>query len=199
MLAQFHETDKGPRHHNYTPLYYEIFQNIERRYGLMLKPRILEIGIDTGAALRLFREYLGFCNLFGIDILDLRDEAATASAHFAQGDAEDVCFLREVFPGERFDLVIDDASHRVAGWRAVVAALLPRVNPGGFLILEDLHVWRDKWETGDVYDEFFTDLVFMAIMDPLAMPSAAPPWCRCIQDVTFLRNLCVIRRNSYEP
>jgi Methyltransferase domain len=61
-----------------------------------------------------------------------------------QGDRSTVSrFVDEHQPEGGFDLVIDDASHRLAPTRASFEVLFPRLRPGGSYVIED---WTSDWE-----------------------------------------------------
>lgn len=181
--------------------------------------RLLEIGVGAGASLRTWAEWFdhwrqvmvddGYdrevlplrTELYCIDIEDKAAESEAVGAWFWQGDAEDPGFLAGVFPGVEWDVVIDDGSHRTAGWRACVESLLPRVRPGGVLVIEDIHAWLDHWEgTGDAW-LFFGDLLAQTVR-PVAFAGSPMGsdvtrwWRRLVESVEFRGGLCIIRRKE---
>jgi hypothetical protein len=190
-LATKHGTDKGPEGHGYTEVYEAILADLLERGTRPLT--FLEIGVDTGASLRMWREHSREWYLFAVDIEDKREVALSSGAdHFAQGDASDPEFLKTAFSYFGFNLVIDDGSHTVAEWQSVVSALLPRIYPGGYLVIEDIHSWPDGWEGTQGAGKFFASLAERTIQ---ASPKHSNhQWDGVIESVTFIKGLCVIRR-----
>lgn len=187
-LATKHGTDKGPEGHGYTEIYEDIFATLPEN------PNLLEIGVDTGASLKMWREYRPGAFVGAVDIKDLREIAESAGANFAHGDAHCHDFLKRSFTGCSFDLVIDDGSHQVAGWRAVVTAFLPRISPGGYLVIEDIHSWPDGWEGTTDAPLFFAGLIHASIN--ASRKHSNHLWDGVIESVTFIKGLCIIRRVS---
>lgn len=103
--------------------------------------RVLEIGVNHGGSLQLWREYFGPKSyITGVDI-DSRCSAyeepgieiliADQSNLKAMGDIGDTVGL--------FDIVIDDGSHVKAHQEASFLALWRYLNPGGIYLIEDCH------------------------------------------------------------
>lgn len=147
-LAKTHQTDKGGWHtwyggvqgttcHNYTPTYHALFA--DRRAEVK---RVLEIGVNSGASLRMWADYFPNAEVIGLDIR--RDclfnegrircleanQASPASLH----DAVEILGLG---PGE-FDLIVDDGSHELDHQLISAQTLLPYVKLGGYYIIEDI-------------------------------------------------------------
>lgn len=99
---------------------------------------ILEIGVQTGDSLRMWRERFPNAKVVGIDIDETcgKPEGTTVVI----GDGHDPAFLDSVW-GEHgpFDLVIDDGSHQVADQIRTFEALMPKLGRGGVYACEDLH------------------------------------------------------------
>jgi SAM-dependent methyltransferase len=113
--------------------YFPIYDTHFARYRGQ-SPRVLEIGIDHGGSLQLWKKYFGpGADIVGIDInpaclfLEPRIEI-----HI--GDQTDVTFLKSL---GTFDIVIDDGSHQPAHQSASFTELWPRCN--GVYLIEDCH------------------------------------------------------------
>jgi demethylmacrocin O-methyltransferase len=134
LLARKHGTGKGPDAHGYTAAYHAFLDPLRER-----EVRLLEIGIGTGASLRMWEEYLPNARLYAID----EDPAAIAHASERTrvfiGDQTDPAFLAQVagVTGE-LDVVIDDGSHHPDHQRVSLEALFPHVRDGGLYAIEDL-------------------------------------------------------------
>jgi cephalosporin hydroxylase len=104
-------------------------------------PVVLEIGIDEGTSLAMWREYFGpNARIYGIDIVDCSKINDSVIKTF-KGDQSNTAFLYEVL--EEIgppDIVIDDGSHVQTHVRTSFEYLYPRMTRSGIYIVEDLHV-----------------------------------------------------------
>lgn len=147
LLARKYETDKGGRHlrygggdssicHEYTPVYHDLLW--ERRRSIK---RVLELGINSGASLRMWAEYFPNAEIFGVDC-DLRCMVDEPRIHSFMCDLGDGAALRrlrdDLLRSGPFDLIIDDASHLVGHQVLAVQEWPEALNVGGMLIVEDL-------------------------------------------------------------
>lgn len=74
--------------------------------------KILEIGVGTGASLRMWLEYFPNAEIHGIDLtLDHLQEINNERVTYHVGNQTDRDFLDRI--GIDFDIIIDDGSHRV--------------------------------------------------------------------------------------
>lgn len=107
---------------------------------------MLEVGVNLGGSLELWREYLGpDAVIFGIDIDPEHAENVDAPNQVRIGDQADPKFLdRVVAEMGRLDVVFDDGSHVARHQRATFKHLFPRLVDGGLYGIEDLHTayWR---------------------------------------------------------
>jgi len=97
-------------------------------------PRVLEIGVDHGGSLQLWRRYFGVdASIVGIDIRpECYFQEDGLEIHI--GDQTDVKFLRAL--GE-FDVIIDDGSHVPAHQQATFTEMWPKCK--GVYLIEDCH------------------------------------------------------------
>jgi len=133
-LAVRFETDKSSLVHNYTERY-EVHFAPMRNEPL----RILELGIQSGASLKMWKAFFTRSHIFGLDIKDSRifDEQRITTI---KGSQTDVLLLEQI--SERygpFDVIIDDASHHSRATQLSFDTLFPLLNKGGFYVIEDLH------------------------------------------------------------
>ncbi|MBV8991432.1 MAG: class I SAM-dependent methyltransferase [Solirubrobacterales bacterium] len=121
---------------HYFPIY-------ERHLGKLRgrSANLVEIGVFSGGSLHMWREYLGpSSQVTGIDIEPACKAYEADGISVAIGDQGDpafwASFLAEAAP---IDAVIDDGSHDPADQITTLKALLPRLEPGGVYICEDVH------------------------------------------------------------
>lgn len=101
------------------------------------KINILEIGVDNGDSLRIWREYFPNANICGIDI-DKKD-FIISNTNIIQGDQSDYKFLNTlVNKYKNFDIIIDDGSHKSKHIISSFNFLFPFLNNNGLYVIEDL-------------------------------------------------------------
>lgn len=91
---------------------------------------ILEIGVYTGASLRLWREAFPLATITGID-----SAPYTVASNVIVADA----YTRETVDAmPMFDVIIDDGPHTLESQLFTVREYLSHIKPGGVLIIEDI-------------------------------------------------------------
>jgi hypothetical protein len=131
---------------HYLPFYEQAF---ERYVGRPV--RMLEIGVQYGGSLELWRKYFGSeAVLFGVDIDPKCAERVTPPNQVRLGSQDDPDFLNQVVDEMGgIDIVLDDGSHVASHQRASFRALWPRLSVGGVYVIEDLHSsYWPNWEGG---------------------------------------------------
>lgn len=114
--------------------YFEIYDRHFDRYRNQAI-RVLEIGIDHGGSLQLWKKYFGpWAQIVGLDIDPRCAEYVEDQVQVHIGNQSDVGLLRSL--GE-FDIVIDDGSHRVQDQSASFEVLWPKTK--SVYLIEDCH------------------------------------------------------------
>jgi len=126
-LASKYNSDKGQAKHNYCFLYNLIFQ-----------PQwssILEIGVDKGASINMWLDYFLSAHIYGIDIFKapIQNKRYT---HITgnQNNIGTYSTLKDI----RFDLIIDDGSHRADDIMITFEYLKKYLTDDALYIVEDL-------------------------------------------------------------
>jgi hypothetical protein len=138
---------------HYFPIYEEILTPIR------LKPiKLLEIGVYRGASLRMWRDF--FPNATSVVGLDIDPATAqytdeSRGIHCRIGSQFERSFLRSVVQEfGRFDVIIDDGSHRSSHMIASFNDLfLDGLSSPGLYIAEDVHCgyWRTHRDARDSF------------------------------------------------
>lgn len=105
---------------------------------------ILELGVLSGASLLMWDDYFRhpFAQVIGLDMSPPVNLEFTSRVFQYQGQQDDNYLLESIIQKHGpFDIVIDDASHRLAPTAASLRGLKDHVKPGGLYIIED-------WGTG---------------------------------------------------
>lgn len=119
--------DKGTVH-SYIENYYESALAAYRPSAR----RILEIGINQGHSLMMWKDYFVNGEIIGVDI---KIPAVDTKCRMICGDATDP----KTFEGlTNFDVIIDDGSHLLSHQIESFNLLFPKLNVGGIYIIEDI-------------------------------------------------------------
>lgn len=125
QLLNRYGSDKCNKH-SYAVFYDLIFPRLRE----LENPHILEIGVKEGYSLRAWKEYLPHASITGVDITDTR-EVGDPSIEFVHSD------VKKWLPSKKYDLIIDDGSHRNSDIHYTLKNMPAFLNEGGFLIIED--------------------------------------------------------------
>ncbi len=145
-LATKHGSDKGPKHHNYTPAYSHYFSPYKD-----LPITLLEVGIGGyhypdrgGNSLRMWRDYFTQAKIIGIDCYPksfIIDEVSM----FTMNQTDPA--LAQFSP----DIIVDDASHINPLTIQTFKILFPALKNGGIYVIEDLETsyWTEHGYEGN--------------------------------------------------
>ncbi len=120
--------------------YFEFYeQHLARFRGKAV--HFMEIGVDSGGSLQLWRAFLGpQAVIHGVDIDPRAREMQSEGFRIHIGDQADANFLgrlkREV---PQLDVVVDDGGHHMHQLAATFQALYPHLAADGAYLCEDLH------------------------------------------------------------
>ncbi len=142
----FESADNVHKLRHYLPIYQAALARTER---------MLEIGVDRGGSLRMWREHMPAATVVGLDI---NPESAQYDdpehrIHVRIGDQGDTRFLGDVIDElGPFDTVLDDGGHTPKQMIGSFRYLFPRLAPGGVYIVEDVcanywTIYRDQRES----------------------------------------------------
>ena len=125
-----HQTDKASTHHCF-------LDNYERHLGHLRDKEftMIEIGVASGASIRLWREYFSNAKIYGID-----NNPDCAGEGIFIGNQNDTEFLDRVLAETGIpEVVIDDGHHWGPSTIASFKHLFPKIKEGGLYIVEDFH------------------------------------------------------------
>ena len=137
-----HDGRTSDKWHHYFRIYEEEFGFIRRR-----DVKLLEIGVQAGGSLQIWRKFLGEkATIFGVDIDPNCRNLDTDDICVRIGSQNDPEFLRRVVSEMGgLDIVIDDGSHIGSDQIASFKALFPLMATDGVYLIEDLQTayWRE--------------------------------------------------------
>lgn len=139
LKAQGHESDKGTVHS-----YVEVYEEILAPYRETAK-NILEIGLLSGASLRMWEQYFSG-TVYGIDCdlkpiggrYDLQPIIDEGTHNISIFDATDSSQWCSYFYRMKFDVIIEDAGHEVNQQLQIYNAAQSFLSPNGIYIIEDI-------------------------------------------------------------
>jgi hypothetical protein len=123
--------------------------------ALVRTERMLEIGVDRGGSLKMWREYMPDATIVGLDINPKAEQYDDPDnqVHVRIGDQIDIGFLGSVLDEfGPFDTVLDDGGHTPKQMIESFQYLFPRLEAGGVYIVEDVcanywTIYRDQPES----------------------------------------------------
>lgn len=122
------------RDHNYLLYYWMHCRDIR-----LAVQNVLEIGVQTDRSIRMWEEFFPNATIYGVDIDPRCRRFEGGRRRILIGDQGDVTFLRRVIeePGQAFDVIIDDGSHRVDHQLKTFEVLFPALSDHGIYVIED--------------------------------------------------------------
>lgn len=190
QLADFHRTDKGSLNHKYTDIYASLFESFREQPFTML-----ELGVQFGLSLRMWRDYFPNATIVGMDCVDNglkfkpndRIEIHIGSQNNA-GDLENLVLRAP------YKIIIDDASHVGSDINFSLHALAPLLADDGYYIIEDVHA-------PDCQQEEPWRYLQSIIREDLnrTEPSQCGDGSRSLSDwesITFYRSLIVLKKKN---
>lgn len=172
-LALKHGTDKASSHHDYCRIYEPLFSPWRKA-----EMDMLEIGVQTGASVKLWLDYFESANIYGVDTDD-DFKSADKRYHFIKGDQGSRAFWRTLPKDLCFDLIIDDGSHMVSDVITSFENLWCRVRSGGIYVIEDVftffHPYFDKRSVGPNWLTSFISAVNLDGKYFYGNPGTIPP------------------------
>ena len=106
----------------------------------------LEIGIDRGGSLWMWKEYFSKARIVGIDISKKAKDYEGEGVKIHIGDQADSEFLKRVSKESGpFDIVLDDGGHKMDQIITSCKTLFPLLKRNGIYFIEDLitSYWKD--------------------------------------------------------
>ena len=126
-------TDKNTVHSYIDQIYSELFYEIQES-----AKNILEIGIDHGGSILLWKDYFSNATIYGIDIHNKNDIFKEKDRlKILHKDAYDEKFIKSI-PENNFDLIIDDGPHTLKSMTSFLDGYQSKLNKNGIIVIEDV-------------------------------------------------------------
>lgn len=134
-MAKKYSTDKDYEHNYFELCYNDLFEPIKNNINLFM-----EIGVYNGESIRLWSNYFQSAKIIGLDIDNKKDifKEENISTYVCDQSSEEQ--LKSVVENyDKFDIILDDGSHKMFDQQKSLGVLFPYVKSGGMYIIEDLH------------------------------------------------------------
>jgi predicted O-methyltransferase YrrM len=159
--------------------------------------RLLEIGVASGASLRMWEEFFPLARIVGVDIKKSAHRHAGERTSVHIGDQSDAGFLDALGRAEGpFDIVVDDGGHQMEQHRASLQSLWPHVAAGGCYAIEDLlTAYVPQYGGGYLHEDTTIERLKHQI-DALNGQAQAPRIVEGIGAIWFARGLALLCKTA---
>jgi hypothetical protein len=113
----------------------EVYEDLFKDIRTSVK-RMLEIGVDNGGSILMWREYFPKANIIGIDNKNCPQLADRERIEFIESDAYKIELVDQL-PSD-FDIIIDDGPHTLESMAFVIEEYLNKINQNGIIVIEDI-------------------------------------------------------------
>jgi len=118
--------------------YFEIYERYLNEFRSK-EPRFLEIGVQYGGSLKMWKEYFENGNIFGIDINPDCKNLESKDIKIHIGSQNDKSFLNNFAKDiKELDILVDDGGHTMEQQINTFEILFPILKDGGVYICEDV-------------------------------------------------------------
>ena len=148
------------RKHNYTELYGPLFNRIKND-----KLKIIEIGIRWGGSVLMWLDFFPNAEIycFDIDLSQIKTNLPKIDRlKIFEGDAYNEKFIKDILKDEKFDIILDDGSHKVEDQIKFFNIFIKYIKKNGYLLSED---FTDRKNLITVIDNFKGNRNNMSIID----------------------------------
>lgn len=198
-----HSGNKSQKWTHYFEFYDELILELRIKFGPRIK--ILEIGVQNGGSLEIWRKLFGpDAEIHGIDI-DPYCNKFKDEFNIHIGSSADKKFLSNVrVEASYFDLIIDDGSHNSKHQRIALEELFRILSPRGVYVIEDVeHSYRYSKKGGYLRPQSIIQ-ASKRIVDLINKDFFGSPVLRSVKidiktvnSITFLKGLIVLRKGEY--
>lgn len=176
-------TDKYWKH-GYTYIYDRMFAELKQMNTL----KILELGVQRGASLKLWQEAFPQAEVFGIDEKNrVREMFKDDRIKVFEGNEKDTAFVEKIAKEYGpFHIIIDDCDHMPKSQMIAFKTLWPHVcsnkNRGGIYVIEDFHHnYQDRHKDHNMRP------ILRDMIDNIYLNNE-------VKDMAFYPNICFLRK-----
>jgi hypothetical protein len=148
-----YNTDSNLHKHPYTAVYQMLFAPFRHK-----KINFAEIGILENKSMQMWREYFTKATLYGFEWFDDKINKAVndglPNTHYHKMNVQDEASIHKAFneAGKKYDILIEDSTHKIEDQIRVVNIAHKYMNKGGILIIED--IFRNQDESAYSFEQY---------------------------------------------
>jgi len=142
-LVDSTRTDKNTTH-SYLDLY-QILLGSKKETA----QNVLEVGIQQGGSIKLWRDFFTNANIYGLDVMHIDDVWSIIKTDdriklYTSTDAydEELFKLNFLEQNIKFDFLLDDGPHTLKSMESFIQLYSQIMADGGILIIEDVQDWN---------------------------------------------------------
>ena len=194
-IANKYPTSKND--HGFIKIYQKHFSILKDQ-----KINILEIGVERGDSLRMWREYFTNASICAIDLHDRN--ISVDNAEILIGDQSDHSFLQSVVNKYgTFDIIIDDGSHQSKHIITSFNFLFNHLSDNGIYVIEDLQTSYQPRYGGSRFNliKKKSSMNFIkSLADSINYEHKDKPFFKrntfdgCIKSISFYQNIAFITK-----
>ncbi len=220
-LAELYASHQGKVSDKWT-VYLNVYEELFRSYRSS-RLRLLEIGIQNGGSLEIWSRYFRNATVLvgcDINVACTQLKYGDPRIHVVVADANtDEAECAIAGHSDRFDLIIDDGSHRSSDIVRSFVRYFPRLEQGGIFVVEDLHCSYWQEFEGGLVDPWSSMSFLKRLADVINHEHWGTPYLRAevlrsfenrygaaldeenlaqIHSIEFYNSVCVIRKRARE-
>ncbi len=153
------DTNKSPYNINghrsgYTGIYYLLFNKLKNKQF-----NFAEIGIEKNGSTKMWREFFTDATLYLFEKDETKIKNAIndnlSNSYYSTIDVSSKDSIKNAFSRyqKKFDIIIDDSTHDFNHQIDIIYATKDFLNPGGFLIIEDIFRFKKDHKEKNYYKE----------------------------------------------
>jgi hypothetical protein len=130
-----YNTDKHHGHNYFRLIYNDLLSPLSKDVK-----KFVEIGVNAGGSIELWRDYFKEATIYGLDInvdVALNNNERIELKRVDQSKKEELISFG--LEHNDIDILLEDGSHKMYDQQITLAILFKSIKPGGIYILEDLH------------------------------------------------------------
>jgi len=131
QICSIYATDKNCLHSYVDHVYEDLFVGVR-----LSAKKLLEIGVDNGGSLFMWRDYFPNAFITGVDNKPCPQAQGRQRIEFIEGDAYSYKVADTINDG--FDIIIDDGPHTLESMTFALLEYTKKIRTGGILVIEDI-------------------------------------------------------------
>jgi len=172
-------------------------QAYEKEFRGLKPKRVLEIGVQFGGSLKIWKDMFPEAEIVGVDIDPECKQYEEDNIKVYIGDQTDVKFMNGL--GE-FDIIIDDGGHKTSQQLKSFDIMIMNLSSNGIYVIEDTHTsyWKEFIDTSkttiEILKEFIDDLHDYAVRSPRCTKKIIVDNIYRFKEVAFYQGIVFLKR-----